>query len=106
MSPYLSKLLKNIQIGIIRSLEEVFLEQFWIVRTSFSLLVGILGIFVFHIAHELTGHYDPSIVVASAVVISLFSVFYTGIMIIIIIALLADYFYIPPARAVLQIVKL
>jgi signal transduction histidine kinase len=86
-----------------RALSSVFFEgeQPLLHRILEALFFAFLGLCAIYIAYDFTGNYFPSITIATAILVTLFSGLFSGILIAIGVVLMADYLFIRPIGAVL-----
>ena len=102
LSDSLSNMIDRFRLGALEAAETFFgVQQSFYIRLLVSLFVAFLSLCIIYTIHNLNGHYFPSITVAAAVAITLVSGFFSGISIALMLALAADYLFIPPIGAVL-----
>ena len=103
MRPIISRTIGKATLGVLRAVERFFEgEQPLLHRILAALFFAFFGLCAIYIAHDFTGRYFSSITVATAILVTLFSGLFSGIVIAIGVALMVDYLFIPPIGAVLS----
>ena len=103
MRPIISRTIGKANLGVLKAVERFFEgEQLLLHRTLEALFFAFFGLCAIYIAHDFTGRYFSSITVATAILVTLVSGLFSGIVIAIGVALMVDYLFIPPIGAVLS----